>query len=231
MALGHDRETAEKLLLRTVELAEQAREQFLAQNEVDFQPMIAASIGPYGAYLADGSEYRGDYKISEADLHTFHQERIQILDQTPADLFACETIPSFAEAKVLADILEDINKPAWISFSCRDERHINDGTPIREAAARFADHPRVFAVGVNCTAPKYISSLIQNLRPTIGDKKILVYPNSGESYHVASKTWLGTSDPEAFVRMAREWKALGADILGGCCRIGPAHIRKLKAIL
>ena len=229
--LGYEQAFAKKLLRRTVELATTAIDRFLAEAEPAERPLIAASIGPYGAYLADGSEYRGNYGVSRETLYAFHRERMQLLDATRADLFACETIPSVLEAEVLADLLRQTRTPAWISFSCRDEQHLNDGTLIAEAAAPLADHPNVLAIGVNCTPPRYISGLICTLKPVVGAKKIVVYPNSGETYHAASKTWRGISDPVAFVAMAQEWRGLGADIIGGCCRIGPAHIRLLRAEL
>ena len=226
--LGYDLAFAKKLLLRTVELAQKAAEEYVTAHDVASRPLIAASIGPYGAYLADGSEYRGDYGISRQALYDFHLERIKLLDTTPADLFACETIPSREEAIVLGEILMHTTKPAWISFSCRDGAHLNDGTPIVQAVQPFVDHTNVLALGVNCTAPKYMSGLIRTIKPVIGDKKIVIYPNSGETYHAASKSWKGISDPDIFVAMANEWKALGADIIGGCCRIGPEHIRRLR---
>jgi homocysteine S-methyltransferase len=225
--LGYDLAFAKKLLLRTVELAERAIGQYVASHDVPNRPLIAASIGPYGAYLADGSEYRGGYGVSRETLYDFHRGRIQLFDRTDADLFACETIPSQMEAEVLGDILMKTEKSAWISFSCRDEGHLNDGTPIAEVTAPFAGHPKVLAVGVNCTAPQYVSGLIRTIKPVIGDKQLIIYPNSGETYIAESKSWKGTSDPEVFVAMANEWKELGADVLGGCCRIGPAHIRRL----
>ena len=116
-------------------------------------------------------------------------------------------------------------------MSCKDERTINDGTTIIKAASLFKDHPNVFAIGVNCTDPKYISSIIPTIKSVIGDKKIIVYPNSGESYNAASKTWMGISDPNLFSEMSKEWLELGVDILGGCCRIGPQHIRSIRKIL
>ncbi len=226
--LGYDLAFAKKLLLRTVALAQRAVNEYMKENEVPGRPLIAASIGPYGAYLADGSEYRGNYGMSRQALYDFHHDRIQVLDTSAADLFACETIPSREEATVLSDILRDTTKPAWISFSCRDEAHLNDGTPIDQAVRSLVDHSNVLAIGVNCTAPKYVSGLIRNIKPIVGDKKIVVYPNSGETYFPESKSWKGTSDPEVFVTMASEWKELGADTLGGCCRIGPEHIRRLR---
>ncbi len=130
MALGYDQPSALSLILKSVELAEEARSRFMYSHPHPSKPWIAASIGPYGAYLADGSEYRGDYQISDQDLHAFHEPRVILLDNSTADLLACETIPSFQEAKVLSAILENVKKPAWVSFSCRDGQHISDGTLI-----------------------------------------------------------------------------------------------------
>ena len=198
---------------------------------IDHKPLIAASIGPYGAFLADGSEYHGDYGVSDETLREFHLDRIRLLDRSNADFFACETIPSFQEAKVLAEILKQSNKSAWLSFSCKDELHLNDGTNIEECVSFFAGHPKVFAVGVNCTAPKYISGLIKSIKTRSGTKKIVVYPNLGEAYNAESKTWFGLADPNLFLTMAKEWIELGTDILGGCCRIGPDHIRYISRYL
>jgi len=231
MALGHDRSTAENYILKSVELAEEARRKFLASGIQPTRPLIAASIGPYGAYLAEGSEYRGKYGISNDRLRDFHLPKIRVLDASGADFLACETIPDFQEARVLAGILKETRKKAWISFSCKDEHHINDGTHIGECAALFTDHPNVFAIGVNCTAPSFVSGLIRTLKERSGSKKIVVYPNSGEVYHAASKTWMGLADPGAFTAMAKEWLALGADIIWVCCRIGPEHISIMAEIL
>ena len=231
VAAGYDGGKAEELLIRSVKLAEMAIDRHMDEKSVARRPLIAASIGPYGAYLADGSEYRGNYNISDDALKDFHWERFSLLDRSSADLLACETIPSFQEARVLSEILAQVDKAAWISFSCKDEWHICDGTKIDECVSLFSDHSNVLATGVNCTSPAYISGLIQVLKPSSGTKKIIVYPNSGEAYNASTKTWLGTSDPVLFVEMAKEWISLGADIIGGCCRIGPDHIRKLREIL
>jgi homocysteine S-methyltransferase len=231
MAIGIDRATSEEYIMRSVHLAEEAIERFMNSGFTGNKPLIAASIGPYGAYLADGSEYSGNYGISDEELRDFHESRIRLMDNSNADFFACETIPSYQEAKVLSEILTNTKKSAWISFSCKDELHINDGTPIAECAALLADHPNVFAVGINCTAPKYVSGLISALKTRSGFKKIVVYPNSGEAYNADSKTWLGMSDHSSFALMAKEWTGLGADIIGGCCRIGPEHIKSIAAIL
>lgn len=231
MEIGYDQATAEKLILKSVQLTEIAIKRFMASGCNDFKPLIAASIGPYGAYLADGSEYHGNYGVSDEQLIKFHIHKIRLLDRSSADCFACETIPSFQEAKVLAGILKDTKKPAWVSFSCKDDQHLNDGTLIEECMALFSSNPKVFDIGVNCTAPKYISGLIKRIKVKSGKKKIVVYPNSGEEYQSNSKTWLGLSEPNLFVEMAKEWLELGVDIIGGCCRIGPEQIERIGEIM
>jgi len=231
MAIGYDKSTASELIIKSVQLAEEARSRYMLSHPHQSKPLIAASIGPYGAYLADGSEYRGDYNISDQELADFHEPRINLLDNSTADILACETIPSFQEASVLAAILKNKNKPAWISFSCKDGKHISDGTPIEKCAAFFARHPTVFAMGVNCTSPHYISELIQSIKIKSGDKKIVVYPNSGAVYHAESKTWSGLSDLSSCEVMVKEWMSLGADIIGGCCGIGPEQIKAMGKII
>jgi homocysteine S-methyltransferase len=231
MAIGYDRAKAESFILKSVQLAEEAIKRFITPEFKGFKPLIAASIGPYGAYLSDGSEYKGNYGISKKKLEEFHLSRISILDRSNADFFACETIPSFKEAKVLAEILIKTKKSAWISFSCKDENLINDGTPINECAAFLSGYSNVFAIGVNCTAPKYISGLIKSIKSESNSKRIVVYPNSGEVYNAKSKKWLGSSDPKLFIEMAKEWIELGAEIIGGCCRIGTDHISQMSTFL
>jgi len=224
VALGYDELQAAKFILKSVELAERAKNAFEGPT-----PYIAASVGPYGAFLADGSEFRGNYDVDDTVLERFHRDRIELLDQSNADFLAFETIPSFQEAKVISKLLEKTQKEAWISFSCKDGEHINDGTPIAECIDFLATHPKIFALGINCTAPQYISKLIRKIKLHCKDKRIVVYPNSGEVYDALTKTWSGISEPEVFVKMAQEWLVQGADILGGCCRIGPDHIRAMAS--
>ena len=228
MELGETKKQAKQLLLDSVSLAVIARKQFLKSTGLKSSIYIAASLGPYGAYMANGAEYTGDYKITAAQLIRFHKERLDILDTSEADFLAFETIPSLMEVKVLSELLLNSVKPSWISFSCKDGSHLNDGHKIHDAAKILADHPNVFAIGVNCTAPKYINKIIEILKIEAPDKRIIVYPNSGEVYHAKSKSWIGVDDPVLFRKMAEEWLEKGADIIGGCCRIGPEHILKIK---
>ncbi|MDF1696688.1 MAG: homocysteine S-methyltransferase [Saprospiraceae bacterium] len=229
--MGYSQIEAERLLLKSIYLAEEAIQSALDKRIIQDKPLIAASIGPYGAYLADGSEYRGDYGVTDKVLKDFHSDRIRLFDHSSADILACETIPSYQEAAVLSVLLEDVDTPFWMSFSCKDVAHLNDGTKIEDAVALFVNHTGLVAIGVNCTNPNYISGIIQCIKACVGEHKIIVYPNSGEVYHAKSKTWHGLSEPQIFVEQTKEWIELGASIIGGCCRIGPTHIKQLSELM
>lgn len=231
---GFEREEAERLLVSSVELALDARDAFWAtegQRGGRLRPIVAASIGPWGASQADGSEYTGAYALDEAGLLAFHRPRWRLLAGTGAEIFACETIPSAAEGRALARLLgETPDIQAWFSFCCRDERHLSDGTLLRESALALADIDQVAAIGVNCTAPRFVPSLIDELR-AVTDKPIVAYPNSGESYDAQAKTWSGDRTPGEFRGASREWWRHGARLIGGCCRTGPEHVRAIRAAL
>ncbi|MFI7447052.1 homocysteine S-methyltransferase [Nonomuraea sp. NPDC049714] len=219
---GLDAARAERLMRLSVELAAQARDEAGGG-------LVAASIGPYGAFLANGAEYTGDYDLDEDGLLAWHRPRWEILASSEADLLACETIPSYDEAKALARLLAET--PAvkvWVSFSCRDAAHLNDGTPITEAAALFTGDSQVVAVGANCTAPRHIPGLIASLT---GRLPVVVYPNSGETWDAGRRRWTGTADPVEYGQAAKEWQAAGASLIGGCCRTTPEHIRQIRAHL
>ena len=216
------------LIAGAVSLAVQARDEFVKDNPAANAPLVAGSIGPYGAVLSDGSEYRGDYGVSCADLIEFHRARVAQLDASAVDILACETIPSFDEAIALRDLLADVSSPAWISFSCRDGLSINDGTTIEKAVGLFRDHPSVRAVGVNCSGPQHVASLIRKIKATLPEIPILVYPNSGETFDPSDKTWSGTATASDWAPAAQGWLAAGATIIGGCCRTGPEHIHTIE---
>lgn len=215
------------LVAAAAALAVRARNEFVADNPHAIAPLVAGSIGPYGAVLSDGSEYTGNYDKQRAGLLEFHRARILQLDASDVDVLACETIPSIDEASALAELLSDVSTPAWVSFSCKDGAFINDGSAIEKAASLFRDHPQVQAVGINCTAPQHVSALIKRIKATLPDVAVLVYPNSGESFDAVSKTWSGTTSTDEWEGAAQEWIAAGATIIGGCCRTGPEHIAAL----
>jgi len=223
---------SDELMLLAVDLATRARAEFMQANpDIEFEPLVAASIGPYGAMLHDGSEYSGNYSVTAETLRRFHQSRLQLLDSSNADVLAIETIPSRLEAEVLVHLLGECETPAWISFSCRDGSHIVDGSPVEAVAGLYADHPTVLAIGVNCTPPQYVPELIRRLNVAAPQKVALAYPNSGETYNVDDNSWSGTVTPGDCATAAKAWVAAGAGIVGGCCRMGPEHIRAIREAL
>jgi homocysteine S-methyltransferase len=192
---------------------------------------VAASIGPYGAFLADGSEFTGDYDLDEQGLMDFHDDRWQLLAGSDADLLACETIPSAAEARVLMKLLEQTPSTlAWFSFSCRDETHISDGTELAAIAREISQSERIAAVGVNCTAPPFISGLITSMQ-AVTSKPIVVYPNSGERWEAEGKRWLPGEEAIDLPQASRTWRDQGSSLIGGCCRTGPDDIRQIRQAL
>jgi homocysteine S-methyltransferase len=222
---GLTAEAADALMLLSVALAKSAC------DEAGKDAAIAASLGPYGAMLHDGSEYTGSYGVSSRELRVFHEPRLRLFDSAAVDVLALETIPSLQEAEVLCELLRDCRTPSWISFSCRDGKHISDGTEVTEVAAMFVDHPGVAAVGINCTPPQFAAELVSRLSAVLPEKHILAYPNSGETYDANNNSWSGTVTPGDCAAAAAEWLAAGAKIVGGCCRMGPEHIGAMAAVI
>ena len=223
-----------ELLKCSLELALEARDAFWEPSKNRrgrIRPLVAASVGPYGAYLADGSEFRGDYDLSEEALVRFHRTRWQVLVESGADLLACETIPARKEALALRRLLSDTpTVSAWFSFSCKDDRHISDGTELAAVAQELSSSPQIVAIGVNCTAPRFLPSLISELRK-VTDKPIVVYPNSGELWDADGKRWLPAHEPVDLAQAAVQWQKQGASLIGGCCRTGPDLIRAMRTEL
>ena len=229
MRCGFTEEEAAAFLQKSVRLAREACELYCSERGVDGGvPLVAASVGPYGAYRADGSEYRGDYGIDEDALVAFHAERLALLAEEKPDLLACETLPCLVEARAIVRALREreIRIPAWFSFSCRDAAHISDGMEIAACARWLNTVPEAAAIGLNCTAPQYAEELIRAIRSETA-KPIVVYPNSGEMYDVHERRWYGaTAD---FGTEARRWRAAGARLIGGCCRTTPREIADIAA--
>jgi homocysteine S-methyltransferase len=225
---------AEALLLDSVTLAREARDGFqetIGTASGRLRPLVAASVGPYGAFLADGGEYRGDYDLDVAALKEFHAPRLAILANAGADLLAFETVPSFDEAVAIVELLEaSAGIPGWISFTCRDEEHISDGTPLRDVLSEIEPCERLLAVGVNCTPPELISPLLRGIRGAT-EKPLVVYPNSGESWDAVAKAWIDEPSATRLEDQAAEWHALGARLIGGCCRTTPETISRIRGRL
>ncbi len=233
-AQGESSEGAERLLRRSVILAERARARFREETgpaRGGGDVLVAASVGPYGATRHDGSEYHGNYGLSHEDMVAFHTPRLRILWDAGPDLLACETIPSLEEARALLAVLRLVpGTKGWMSFSCRDERHTVHGEAIRECARLLDRASQIVAIGVNCTPPGLIASLIREIRLET-TKPIVVYPNSGERWDAEAQCWRGAPDGRKLEDYVDEWVANGASLIGGCCRIGPADIRGISARL
>jgi homocysteine S-methyltransferase len=227
--IGLTADHARKAIHQSVALAEQARHEFAqAELTADRRPRriwIAGSLGAYGAALHNGAEFHGRYDIGHSELVAFHAERIEAMRETNVDFLAFETIPSGAEAEAILEALDRFpDLAAYISFTCHDDGHTGHGEPIEECARLLDPAPNIIAIGINCTAPRYILPLLRKIR-SISTKRIAVYPNSGETWVSETRSWTGSSDPESFGALAVAWRTAGADWIGGCCRTGPQHIR------
>jgi len=226
--LGFTHNDAVHLMQQTVLLAKEAVAQYKVDSGDPSPKYVAASIGPYGASLCDGSEYHGHYDVSRETLVHYHQDRFDALAECGQDFYACETIPSREEALVIAELLEGCNTPAWLCFSCKDKEHICDGTLLSKACLPFAEKQTFFAMGVNCSAPDLISPLVKIIKRICPTKRVVIYPNSGEVYNAHKKQWSACETPTDFAEQSRHWVEQGVDIIGGCCRIGPDHIRQIE---
>jgi len=232
MKRGLNEQDAIALIQKSIQLAREARDVFWVDesNRVGrSKPFIAASVGPYGAFLADGSEYRGNYGLTEKELMDFHRPRVKALIEMNPDLLACETIPCLIEAQALAKLLkEHPDVMAWFSFSARDEKHVSEGQVFADCVKELESHPQITAIGINCTSPRYIPSLIREATKAT-NKPILVYPNSGETYDAATNDWNGDPVYDPFGEQAKEWYDAGARLIGGCCRTTPEDVRVIAS--
>ncbi len=230
LSCGYSREEAEALIRRSVELFLEARDEWWEKEgraAGRTWPLCLAGIGPYGAYLANGSEYSGNYDVSDDELVEFHATRARLLHEAGADILLFETQPSLQEALLEAQIAEEMSADYWISFSCRDGKHDGKGEPITKCAVELSqNHPHLKMLGVNCTKPEYIESLIHSLRSGT-ELPIAVYPNSGEIYDPVTKTWTHNVDDMDFGTYALRYMIAGANAVGGCCTTGVKHVNQV----
>jgi len=234
-ARGLPSSEARRVLLSGVALACRERDAFWerrAQDSARARPLVAASIGSYGAFLADGSEYRGDYGHGADTLATWHRPRLRLLEDSGADLVAFETIPSLVETAALVRLLDEREgPPAWLAFQARNIEDLADGTPVELAASLAERCRRVVAVGVNCVAPWLVAGLLARFAMATA-KPLAAYPNRGERWDAASRTWIAGGGPVVALDLAAPgWRAAGARLIGGCCRTTPADIRAIAAAL
>jgi homocysteine S-methyltransferase len=211
------------LMRRSVELARAARDELAEDGRTRW---VAASVGPYGATLADGSEYRGRYGLSVRELAAWHRPRLEALAGAAPDVLALETVPDADEAEALMTEVAGLGIPAWLTYTVDGER-TRAGQPLAEAFGVAADVPEVVAVGVNCCAPGDVTAAIAAARQATG-KPVIVYPNSGEGWDARRRDWNGQSSYSA--GLSREWIEAGARIVGGCCRVRPEDIATIAQV-
>ncbi|MFJ5772856.1 homocysteine S-methyltransferase [Streptomyces sp. NPDC093094] len=218
--IGH-REAA-RLLSLSVESAREAAGRAHARGIT--RPLwAAASVGPYGAMLADGSEYRGRYGLGVADLERFHRPRIEALAAAAPDVLALETVPDTDEAKALLRAVRGLGVPAWLSYTVSGDR-TRAGQPLEDAFALAAETDEIIAVGINCSAPEDIRPAVTTAFRVTG-KPVVAYPNSGETWNPRTRTWTGS--PTFTPAQLTAWHAAGARLIGGCCRVGPRTITEI----
>ena len=232
---GFSKEKAIELIKLSINIAKEARDEFwetFEDKQTRVKPLVAASIGPYGAYLADGSEYSGDYKISDEELKDFHKKRLEIIVETNPDILACETIPLLKEAKIISDLLKQYpHITSWITFSAKNENYTNAGDDIKECMTYLNTQEHISAVGINCTAPQYIPMLIENIK-SVCSKPIVIYPNGGSRYNPITKLWeRGELSAQDFAKLAYLWYTKGATVIGGCCETTPNEIECIRKTL
>jgi homocysteine S-methyltransferase len=214
---------AQKLIERSVRLAEQAR----ANCPDDRDRWIAGSVGPYGAALADGSEYRGDYGLSVQELRKWHRPRIELLAEAGVDILALETVPCLVEVEALLAEIDGSGQPCWLTITCAGGR-TRAGEPAEEAFALARDVDEIVAVGVNCIDPADAYALVR-IASQAASKPVVIYPNSGERWDAVTKAWLGPATFQA--EDIRDWITGGARLVGGCCRVGPTEIRAIRDLV
>jgi homocysteine S-methyltransferase len=228
-ARGLDEAQALALITQSVQLAQRARDDYRASSASTAPLLVAGSVGPYGAFLANGAEYRGDYALPEEEMKAFHRPRVKALLEAGVDLLACETLPSFAEAQALVSLLAEFpDSSAWFSFTLRDAEHLSDGTPLSKVAQLVNAAPQVVAIGINCVALESVTPALRSLQ-ALCDKPLLVYPNSGEQYDASSKTWHSAPSGCTLHDKFAEWQQAGARLIGGCCRTTPQDIAAIAA--
>jgi homocysteine S-methyltransferase len=229
---GLDRSAALAAIELSVHVAARARDRYAVEAGVEpARLQVAGSVGPYGAMLADGSEYRGDYDPGAAALRDFHGPRIDALVAAGADLVALETIPTMREAAVLVELIRETGARAWLAYQCRDEAATAAGEPIEDAVALAADVDGIVAVGVNCTAPHLVPTLLAAAAATT-DLPLIAYPNRGDRWDPNVRTWVSSDSSRAYdARIVASWTDRGARLLGGCCGTSPADITALTTAL
>ncbi|MCC4468083.1 homocysteine S-methyltransferase [Limosilactobacillus reuteri] len=227
---GYSKQEAHSLIQRAVALAKEARDEY--QQETGIYNYVAGALGPYGAYLANGSEYTGDYHFSTVEYQQFHRPRLTDILTVGVDVIAIETQPRLDEVLAELDLVKELapDTLCYVSFSLKDPTHLPDGTPLAVAARTVAKYPNVFAVGVNCIPLEEVTAAIETVHQ-VTDKPVIAYPNSSATYDPTTKTWSYPHGRRGLVDYLPQWLAAGLTIVGGCCTTTPQDIAALHEYL
>ncbi|KAK3056263.1 AdoMet-homocysteine methyltransferase [Extremus antarcticus] len=229
---GLDDVEAADVIKQSVQLAQQARDEAYRQD-VARTLLVAGSVGPYGAYLADGSEYRGDYERTKEEFQAFHRPRIQALVDGGIDLLAIETMPKLEEIEAVLELLatESPRSISWLSCTMKDFGHLSDGTSVEALFKMLSNYPdQLVAIGINCVPTDIVQASVEQMR-SLTDLPLVCYPNSGEIWDAQNHKWLGKDSDTNVEDEALRWKAAGAKLIGGCCRTGPRFVQRVSKAL
>ncbi|MFM1751691.1 MAG: hypothetical protein RL119_653 [Actinomycetota bacterium] len=222
-ALGQSPSQARNTLLATTAIAREGVRLHGTQ--------VAASVGPYGASLADGSEYHGDYGTSFATVEKYHRRKLEVLVESEPDAFAVETQLRTDEVRSIASQLMDLGSPpAWFSFGFRDESTTHGGQSVQDMVEAVVDYPNLLALGVNCTAPHLVTAILQQVAAAAPGIPLIAYPNHGGQWDPNDRSWVRPSGDVFGLQRLLEWQSAGALYIGGCCGIGPREIADLAQV-
>lgn len=223
---GYSHVQALKFIQNGINIAKEAR------DENNPKGLVAGCVGPYGTYLADGSEYTGNYQLSNEAYYNFHYEKIKTIIETGADLISIDTIPNFKEVKFLGKLMDQnfSNTPYWISLSIKNPAYLADGTPINQVVQWINEQTNAVGIGINCTPIPNITPILKNIHH-LTNLPLIVYPNPGDKYNPITKTWTTSNHNYSFEKLVPEWIKLGAKVIGGCCRTTPNDIKIIHTII
>ena len=223
---GYSDEHTKKLITDAVQIAKKARDDY--QTQTGKHNWVAASVGPYGAYLSDGDEFRGDYSLTPKEYLAFHLPRLKILLENKPDCLAIETQPKLDEVIAILDWLKEYANqiPVYVTFTLHDTTKISDGTPLKKVMQKLNEYEQVFAVGANCFKPFLATTAIDRMR-MFTQKTIIVYPNLGGVYDEFERNWIPFNADLDFTKLSKEWYKHGAHIIGGCCSTGTKQIQQI----
>lgn len=231
VSAGYSKKDAERLIKLSVKIAKDAVAQVMEKSADDHrpEPFVASSAGCYGAFLADGSEYSGNYKLSLKEYKDFHRGRVELLAEAGSDFIAFETFPNIDEGAAVCELMQEFpSVHYWIVFTASDEKHISHGELFHECVKKLDDRDNLAGIGINCSRPELITPLLDEVK-SLTRQRLIVYPNSGERFDVGCTCWKDESSKADFSQLTEEWYSRGARIIGGCCRTGPEDIRKISS--